>query len=265
MIPTKLYKYQPYNVQTLDNLKNRRLWFSKPVRFNDPFDCAINYAIDKMNSKDWKVLYRKSKTLWENDEDGTHKDRIKEYFSDDVPGELFKDEYAKGLKEQIKLAIEKEIHDKGIGCFSETASNILMWSHYADGHKGFCLEYDTSFKPFLYAEPVNYSISFPRLNPRNDSLDLLPNLALTKAIGWAYEREWRVFHEKGDSHYQLDFKALTGIFFGSVMPKEHKEIISLILYGSPTKLYDTRVSETKFEIESAQIVYKPYNYSKNTA
>ena len=33
-------------------------------------------------------------------------------------------------------------HNIGITCFSETHDNPLMWSHYTNKHKGFCVEYD---------------------------------------------------------------------------------------------------------------------------
>ena len=69
-VPPKLYKYQSYNVQTLDNLKNRQIWFSKPVQFNDPFDCHINYDVELMKDHEWNKIYSLMKELWlkENDE-----------------------------------------------------------------------------------------------------------------------------------------------------------------------------------------------------
>ena len=35
-IPASLFKYQPYNVQSLDNLKNRVIWFSNPQALTIP-------------------------------------------------------------------------------------------------------------------------------------------------------------------------------------------------------------------------------------
>ncbi len=55
-LPPKLYKYQPYNVQTLDNLKYRVLWLSKPAQFNGPFDDKIAPAkVEEMGAKDWSA------------------------------------------------------------------------------------------------------------------------------------------------------------------------------------------------------------------
>jgi hypothetical protein len=44
-IPASLYKYQSLNIKTLQNLHRRQLWFSKPVAFNDPLDCALAFEI----------------------------------------------------------------------------------------------------------------------------------------------------------------------------------------------------------------------------
>ena len=38
--PLRLYKYQPFNDQTLTNLKRASIWFSAPIKDNDPYDCA---------------------------------------------------------------------------------------------------------------------------------------------------------------------------------------------------------------------------------
>ena len=56
-LPSKLYKYQPYTTQTLENLKKRQIWFSKPSRFNDPFDCGIQYQLSELTTEEWKALY----------------------------------------------------------------------------------------------------------------------------------------------------------------------------------------------------------------
>lgn len=38
--PRFLYKYQPIDQYTIDNLKARKLYFRKPVELDDPFDCC---------------------------------------------------------------------------------------------------------------------------------------------------------------------------------------------------------------------------------
>jgi hypothetical protein len=51
----------------------------------------------------------------------------------------------------------------GVCCFTTDNRNPLMWSHYADGHKGFCLEFDTQKCKLLSEKlfPVTYSDEYP--------------------------------------------------------------------------------------------------------
>jgi len=261
-IPSRLYKYQPYNIQTLDNLKNRQLWFSKPNRFNDPFDCHINYDLELLTESDWNRIYVNMKELWigENDE---HKKDIKEkYFRNNVHNNEFIDQVKKLAMEVINDEIEKRFWQSGIACFSEIVNDVLMWSHYANGHRGFCLEFDTNFMPFSKALPVKYSELLPNLAEKDLEDEILIELATTKSKGWSYEKEWRIFFDKGDQEYIYDFNGLTGVVFGCAMPKIHKEVISLILYGSPTRLYEMEKSATKFEVGFYEIKYKPFDYTK---
>jgi hypothetical protein len=39
---------------------------------------------------------------------------------------------------------KKAIKELGVVCLSEINNDILMWSHYADGHTGFCIEFERS-------------------------------------------------------------------------------------------------------------------------
>lgn len=99
-----------------------------------------------------------------------------------------------------------------IGCLATDFKNRLMWSHYADSHRGFCIEYDfsgtdentLSITPF----PVVYSEELP-LIPWKATIDKTPeNNAeatrqlmlglLTKDKAWEYENEWRIMIKNGD-------------------------------------------------------------------
>ena len=105
-------------------------------------------------------------------------------------------------------------------CLSEAHDNNLMWSHYADGHKGFCIRYDLkrlrqdSYQIREHIFPVIYEEK-RRIFKQLDSLlechqelkkaikeeyvydypepldDILP-MFLTKGLDWEYEREWRI-------------------------------------------------------------------------
>ncbi len=45
----KLYKYYSFEDEyAIENLKNGVVHFSKPEKFNDPFDCAVSISLDKI-------------------------------------------------------------------------------------------------------------------------------------------------------------------------------------------------------------------------
>ena len=39
-----------------------------------------------------------------------------------------------------------------------------MWAHYADGHKGLCLEFDANNVPFRNVDKVNYKTEYPDID-----------------------------------------------------------------------------------------------------
>ncbi|MCH7721220.1 MAG: DUF2971 domain-containing protein, partial [Planctomycetes bacterium] len=143
--PNHIYKYQPYNIQTLDNLMARQLWFSKVERFNDPFEQAYVFDND-VAEHDWNHAYkdlRDHQAATRGSSAGEEWDR--KYMTDGVINEEFRQSILRG----VEVAMAKQLlTEGGVCCFAENNDDVLMWAHYAHGHRGFCLEFDTSFEPF---------------------------------------------------------------------------------------------------------------------
>jgi hypothetical protein len=57
--------------------------------------------------------------------------------------------------------VRKSRFERGVACFSAAADNLLLWAHYADGHRGFCLEFDTSDPVFEKIQRVGYTQEWP--------------------------------------------------------------------------------------------------------
>lgn len=47
-----------------------------------------------------------------------------------------------------------------IGCFAQSYSDILMWAHYADSHKGCCIEFEVSHND----EECMHSVGISKMN-----------------------------------------------------------------------------------------------------
>lgn len=149
-----------------------------------------------------------------------------------------------------------------ICCFSESDNDLLMWSHYADGHKGICVEYDlkllknmdiiTHIFPIVYSKrrllkvdindlldnlkKLNFNIFHNGDNGDIELSQLLP-LFVTKGDDWKREKEWRIIYtkqelyEKGDTNYinssllNIDFSCISGVCLGFRIDDEIKENI----------------------------------------
>ncbi len=85
----------------------------------------------------------------------------------------------------------------GLICFSKSWHNPVIWSHYADRHRGICLGFDVWDQAAL---PVRYSskrIVFPDrmfdgINPQQSDTQYFLSAITTKFTHWRYENEVRI-------------------------------------------------------------------------
>jgi hypothetical protein len=97
-----------------------------------------------------------------------------------------------------------------------------MWSHYADEHRGICLEYDTTQIPHPAIGPVDYRS--PRSVKASDLIEWKINASseaerrvhnryfFAKSPQWRYEKEWRDI-SKSSGVASTRFP-VTAIYFG---------------------------------------------------
>ncbi|MBM3181394.1 MAG: DUF2971 domain-containing protein [Chloroflexi bacterium] len=244
-LPPRLYKYQSCSDYSLQNLRHRSVWFSKPETFNDPFDCDINFKIVDVTDESVKAMVVRM--------DGT------------VNKSISNDDAVRMALAATEVVKKKQWAEIGVACFAEEYANILMWSHYADNHRGFCLEFDTDHYPFKPAKTetvikVNYADSYPSLSINDipqkilDHSISLPKFLLgTKSLHWCYENEWRIFSGIGNKEYPYDKLALTGVYFGCKMKDKDKVEIASILADSPTRIYQMERSNSEFSVMKKEI------------
>ena len=181
--------------------------FARPVSLNDPFDCRVNIhqslevAISKSNSPARERL-----------------------------------EKLRGLNDFFaKLLLD--VSTMGVCSFScprdgtnALLENSLMWSHYADAHRGVCLTYrfperffyDNAAQILGIAE-VDYGI-----NPLSDwfidnicnindfeefGISLLKKVLTVKSSPWQHEKEVRILR-KVDGPYAIRKQHLAQVCFG---------------------------------------------------
>lgn len=210
----KLFKY--INIDGLEKtLKNCTLKFTKPEDFNDPFefnDSLVKREISKYHLKEIvkhrepKVSRRRLKGL------------MKIYKTD-------KEEFNK----EIEMQFKQRKDTTRVTCFSLVNDSLLMWSHYADKHKGVCLEFshDTLQKKFISDFQVIKVKYTKKIVPSSLSVyrdEAINHWVRTKSRDWEYEQEIRYLLGSDPVEFQkFDIRALKHIYFGCRIQEVDKQ------------------------------------------
>ncbi|WP_169819440.1 DUF2971 domain-containing protein [Pseudohongiella acticola] len=101
---------------------------------------------------------------------------------------------------------EKLSETKGLLCFSKTWNNPVLWSHYADHHRGVCLEFEIPEKNLSKVDYVEERIQYSG----DIDTSLMRRFLTTKFEHWSYEQEYRAFigldlESAEDGLYFMDF------------------------------------------------------------
>ncbi len=262
-LPTRLYKYEAFTAQALENLKNHSVYFASPSGFNDPYDCAVSPSVKEPSDADLQ--------------------RIRKHYlaKDDLPEEVrtqFERLDLAGLRimllRQGQSVLDDAVKDflsrRGVTCFSERNDSLLMWGHYGGRFKGFCLEFRTEHPPLTKARKVRYAAEMPQVDlipllcsDQEDSAEIL-DLYCTKALDWHYEQEWRCIHDKAGTRYTYPAEALTGIFIGPDAGFASFEILALIVMNQnpQTQLWQGRRSKSDFSVVFEPVTYTPHLEAK---
>lgn len=246
--PAEFYKYRSLADSgqvgfVEDILLNNRLYWPSPRQFNDPFDCApIAVPPDSMPDR-----IRYARGLVERA--GGH---LSKHEKARVIGHVVKTKLA-----EIETNAPNIVHDRlaeiGVCSFSELSDDILMWSHYADAHRGVCLQFRPTrfdwshFLPF----PVEYSMDRPVLRLETRDMQEWARVSLlTKARHWNYEKEWRAIDVNGSGYHAFRPGILDAVILGAKISSEHRDLITAwaTKRSRLMKIRQARFDEREFKI-----------------
>lgn len=223
-------------------------------------DEHVEYMFD-FNQKDENQIFESKEDFLKqiNDTDESKNDsinNINRFF------QFIKQRLETHIKENLHQ-IRKETFSKiGVSCFSRNNSSLLMWSHYADSHRGICLEFDSQVEPFSKSFEVTYKSKIPKINMDsllNEELDseFIKKLLSFKSIDWKHEDELRIFHQESNKSYVYPSNSLKAIYFGIRADQSDIEIVcSIIKAQNPNvKFYRMEKKELTFGIKPIQFFY----------
>jgi hypothetical protein len=284
-LPRFLYRYRKVRASdpddyTINSLESGETWLSSPEKLNDPFDCALTFSATAM-AKHWhssrlkEILdatgHREAFTDAEIAEIETSPDPIRlmtemafKKEGKPLPPDL--SDFISSLPDRIlgdvlENLVSKTKDSLRLCCFSENVKSTLMWSHYAEDHKGICLEYDLdTWKKHPLAirllHPVHYTDTrfdaTQHLHPDYATNVYIPIIAAcNKAIDWAYENEWRfvVNGSIATAKPVIEFPGLVRIILGAKAPDDVRQKLESIPRLKSVPITKANLSKTTFSVE----------------
>jgi hypothetical protein len=192
--PRYLYKYRSLSGKerqhTRAAINDVELFFAPPSTINDPFE--FRFRVQAHGSREEWIGFMRT-MIQRRDPDA---DRWEAFLkaagvvAHEGPNGL--SQIARSFPPVLWKRIESEA---GILSLTSQPADILMWAHYADMHRGVCIELDTTLAEDFFDEvqPVRYAHDIPVV----DAFKFLEEetasaVFLTKSDHWKYEQEWRV-------------------------------------------------------------------------
>ncbi len=302
MMPKSLFRFRACNELSVDAFQSDIIYAVTADMFNDPYDTLVRYDLEGVEK--WVNTVMNTETLgqmktwfaegWNLPSEVRH--ILPTEMTDALKVALFSIEdikdYGKRIEETRKRIIsqiemyfpilsEMSKRYSTIACFSESVESVLMWSHYADSHKGFALEYD--FRPTLEQPiknvglfPVVYSeerfdisdyiawaflriIGFPAKMP--DISASIKN-ALWKSDVWAYEKEWRMIdstpRDITDEKASAIYYKPVAIYYGRHMSGDDKRRLHEVAKEKRIKEYEMNLDYSSLKYEMLYREYKEY-------
>lgn len=264
-----VYKYTTWSKYSERMLANNQIYFASPGKFNDPFDCAIVPSFRRV-TRSQKIRNHASHLMRQNPT-----------LAESAAMAVARRNPASGRRwvemQKRVLEYQKFAMNQRFGVFSLTTKkdNLLMWSHYADSHKGLCVGFRLkslfalmeqsiySRRSYLSFEKVNYVEKYPVWNfMTDDSASLLDSVLKTKSVCWQYENEYRMIQgmmggngqgetlRESERKTNLEEDAIAEVILGINTSDKDKNAIAEILKAKKRRprFFQATKSNTKFEL-----------------
>jgi len=244
-----LYKYGRINEHSKTLFSTGQIWLSPPSQLNDPFECRPWFIFDANQDEIIDILVRQI----QRQNPLMSQDSVKaEAAAIYLEGRHKNPAMWEALRRDLLHKLRNEI---GLYCLSSVPDSILMWSHYACKHEGYCLEFEATdyTDTFGEAQPVRYSDSYPVINPFKMSKEEQAEIIFsTKYTSWAYEQEWRIIDwQNGPGLRTYPPDLLKSVIFGLRMSEPNKDLVKKWVgrRGHSVRFLEAVQDDRRFSIE----------------
>lgn len=221
------YSFRKFSKHSLEDIENETISLAHPREFNDPLDTILVYwlneEIKKKYTDEWQLRYR-----------------------------LLMKKVSEHIKIRCLIAGQNELGNE----VPIEDVNVLMWSHYADSHKGFCVKYVFDRDMFdlnkhikrdklLLVDKIKYSETIDI----NDEPSIRMAL-LEKSDFWKYENEMRLISYdcsgKDKEFPVVECKGMAkAVYLGVKCSNENRRLMEKAIGDKNIPLYQMSVNEEK--------------------
>ena len=141
--PSTLCKYRIWSDDFHKRaITDNELFFSSPKKFNDPYDCGLPFRQHPNNSDPVVIKFMVERTALNKFPELKYD---KKALEEKCARQLFLIQQNPESWFEMNWGLKPENLNEIFGVLSLTphTNNYLMWSHYSNSHKGFCIEFDT--------------------------------------------------------------------------------------------------------------------------
>jgi hypothetical protein len=266
--PDILYKYRFFDPEGyhLKIIEDSLLWFTSARAFNDPFDSVLQFRFADRPpgiQMKWAINFLKREFPHMNHKQRRQmaRERLREIKKDPDHYESFK-----------RHSIETNYNKFGLCCLTSARDDLLMWAHYSDDHRGFCVGIDTAqllelqnslarrshlldLRKVIYADKmpeINFYESMMSNQGEEETIDLL----CTKSAHWSYEEEFRlIYWDHTNTALSIEQDAIAEVCLGCRIQEENREKTLSLLdeKHSSAAVFQAHKHETSFTLEFEQI------------
>lgn len=172
--------------------------------------------------------------------------------------------------ESSELVLHGLLDKVGILSLSSISDEPLLWSYYANGHRGIAIEFDTSAGLFNTAMEVKYPLQLPIINRiRDTEAEIFEKALATKTSKWEHEKEWRIVArwtdekrnniynachphlarfmktQHGPGHYEIPKESINRIIVGCNVSNSDKAWLDGVLAQSKSTVRVSKASQNR--------------------
>ena len=163
---------------------------------------------------------------------------------------------SKRTKDELGNLLVTVLAGAAVFCLSETPREQLLWAHYANCWRGFCVGYacPVGFNPRLLF-PMEYVSSLRDIVIPETGQVLPDRLLQVKSSVWSYEREWRLIVSGPAARgLQSNLLPIVEVIFGSRMPADERAAVraAVASYDPVFKVAIPMIKDGVFGIYTAE-------------